>query len=279
MKKLKYILISILALFAVFLLINGIYCTNTVKVNHYSIKSNKQSPKLHFVFLSDLHSKEFGKNNSTLISKIKAQSPDFIAVGGDMMIRYSNDYSVMKNLLSQLAEIAPVYCVLGNHERDTADKTVFKSEINSTGALLLDNTDIEFEKDGQKVLIGGLTDYPYYEFEDPDYDTPDRYFWDEFNKKSENQYSILLHHQPEYIANKAEDSNIDLILCGHTHGGLIQIPFFGGVIAPNQGLFPKYDKGEFDFGDTKMIISAGLGSAYPVLRINNCAEICAVDVQ
>ena len=67
-------------------------------------------------------------------------------------------------------------------------------------------------------------------------------------------------------------------MCGHTHGGAVQIPFIGGVFAPNQGFFPKYDKGEFDLFDSKMIVSAGLGDAYPILRINNCPEISVVEI-
>ena len=75
-----------------------------------------------------------------------------------------------------------------------------------------------------------------------------------------------------------QDSNVDLVMCGHTHGGAVQIPFIGGLFAPNQGFFPKYDKGEFDLYDTKMIISTGLGDAYPVLRLNNCPEISVVEI-
>ena len=123
-----------------------------------------------------------------------------------------------------------------------------------------------------------MSDFPYYDFNAPDFDTPERYFWDDFKESSKDCYSILLHHQPEYLESIMQDSNVDLVMCGHTHGGAIQIPFVGGVFAPNQGFFPKYDKGEFDFYDTKMIVSAGLGDAYPILRLNNCPEISVVEI-
>ena len=278
MKKFKIIIISFIIIFVVCLLINGIYCTNTLEIKKYNYKTEKLNTKLRIVFISDLHNKEFGEKNRDLVNKIKEQSPDFIAVGGDMVTRYFDDDSVMEELFSQISDIAPTYCVLGNHERDLSDKLDFKNDINNTGALLLDNELIEFEKNREKILIGGLSDFPYYEFDAPDYETPERYFWDNFCEKSKNNFSILLHHQPEYIGDIAKDSNIDLILCGHTHGGLIQIPFIGGLFAPNQGLFPKYDKGEFNFNDTKMIVSSGLGNSNPVPRINNCAEITVVDI-
>ncbi len=276
-KKIK-ILLSVVLIIVAVTIADGIYCTNVIHTTYYSFTNDKNDAAMHFVLISDLHNKEFGEDNVRLVNKIKEQNPDFIAVDGDMVTRYFEDDSVMKELLSQLAEIAPVYCCLGNHERDLADKIDFESEINSTGALLLDNEYIEFDTGNGTVLIGGMSDYPYYEYDAPDYDNDERYFWDDFKEASENQYSILLHHQPEYIGNIVTDSNVDLVLCGHTHGGLIRLPFIGGLFAPNQGFFPEYDTGQFDFGTTHMVITSGLGNSNPLFRINNCAEICVIDV-
>lgn len=278
MKKILIPMLIIVAVIAVLLIINGIYCDNNIKVTNYNIKNTKSDAKLRFVIISDLHNKEFGKNNKELIDLVKAQNPDFIAVCGDMVVRGNPDTGVMRSVLFQLKDIAPTYCCLGNHELDSAAEIDFNTEINSTGAVLLDNQIIEFAKDNQTVIIGGLSDYPFYDFTAPEYNTPEHYCWDEMNEKAENQFSILLHHQPEYIADNASDSNIDVIACGHTHGGQIQIPFIGGLIAPNQGFFPKYDKGIYEFGDTKIIVSTGLGNNSFVPRINNQVEICVVDV-
>lgn len=276
-KTLKIITLSLLAL-AVTSIIYGLYCSNTIKIKNYSISTDKLNTSTKFVFISDLHCKEYGDKNSELVSKIKEQSPLFIAVGGDMVNKYSSDDHVMRELLPQLADIAPTYCILGNHELILKDEINFKNDINSTSAKLLDNEMVTIEANGEKILLGGMSDFPYYEFNAPDYDTPERYFWDDFKDKSKNGYSILLHHQPEYLESIMQDSNVDLVMCGHTHGGAVQIPFIGGLFAPNQGFFPKYDKGEFDLYDTKMIISAGLGDAYPVLRLNNCPEISVVEI-
>ncbi|MCD8025727.1 MAG: metallophosphoesterase [Clostridiales bacterium] len=276
-KKIK-ILLSVVLIIVAVTIADGIYCTNVIHTTYYSFTNDKNDAAMHFVLISDLHNKEFGEDNVRLVNKIKEQNPDFIAVDGDMVTRYFEDDSVMKELLSQLTEIAPVYCCLGNHERDLADKIDFESEINSTGALLLDNEYIEFDTGNGTVLIGGMSDYPYYEYDAPDYDNDERYFWDDFKEASENQYSILLHHQPEYIGNIVTDSNVDLVLCGHTHGGLIRLPFIGGLFAPNQGFFPEYDTGQFDFGTTHMVITSGLGNSNPLFRINNCAEICVIDI-
>lgn len=276
-KTLKIIILSLLAL-AVTSIIYGLYCSNTIKIKNYSISTDKLNSSAKFVFISDLHCKEYGDKNSELVSKIKEQNPLFIAVGGDMINKYSSDDHVMRELLPRLADIAPTYCILGNHELILKDEINFKNDINSTSAKLLDNGMVTIEANGEKILLGGMSDFPYYEFNAPDYDTTERYFWDDFKDKSKNGYSILLHHQPEYLESIMQDSNVDLVMCGHTHGGAVQIPFIGGLFAPNQGFFPKYDKGEFDLYDTKMIISAGLGDAYPVLRLNNCPEISVVEI-
>ena len=280
MKKFSIILGAIILMLFVTLVIWGVYCDNTIAITNYCVNNAKNDAKLKFVVITDLHNKEYGEKNADLAELVKEQNPDFIAVCGDMVNRGDSDTTKMKDVLEKLSKIAPTYCCLGNHERDNAAKfgTDFKSETNSTGAVLLDNEYIKFTKNGKSVLIGGMSDYPYYEFYTPDDDVPSRTLWEEFAEKAKNNFTILLHHQPEYIAEDAKKTDIDLIVCGHTHGGQIQLPFIGGVIAPNQGLFPKYDKGEFDLDGTKMIVCAGLSNTVFIPRINNQVEIGVVTV-
>ena len=280
MKNFSIILGAIILVLFVTLVIWGVYCDNTIAITNYCVNNTKNDAKLKFVVITDLHNKEYGEKNADLAELVKEQNPDFIAVCGDMVNRGDPDTTKMKDVLEKLSKIAPTYCCLGNHERDNAAKfgTDFKSETNSTGAVLLDNEYIKFTKNGKSVLIGGVSDYPYYEFYTPDDDVPSRTLWEEFAEKAKNNFTILLHHQPEYIAEDAKKTDIDLIVCGHTHGGQIQLTFIGGVIAPNQGLFPKYDKGEFDLDGTKMIVCAGLSNTVFIPRINNQVEIGVVTV-
>lgn len=281
MKKFSIILGAIILALFVTLVIWGVYCDNTIAITNYCVNNTKNDAKLKFVVITDLHNKEYGEKNADLAELVKEQNPDFIAVCGDMVNRGDSDTTKMKDVLEKLSKIAPTYCCLGNHERDNAAKfgTDFKSETNSTGAVLLDNEYIKFTKNGKSVLIGGMSDYPYYEFYTPDDDVPSRTLWEEFAEKAKNNFTILLHHQPEYIAEDAKKTDIDLIVCGHTHGGQIQLPFIGGVIAPNQGLFPKYDKGEFDLDGTKMIVCAGLSNTVFIPRINNQVELGVVTIK
>ena len=280
MKKFFIIIGAIILALFVTLVIWGVYCDNTIAITNYSVNNTKNDAKLKFVVITDLHNKEYGEKNADLAELVKEQNPYFIAVCGDMVNRSDPDTTKMKDVLEKLADIAPTYCCLGNHERDNAAEfgTDFKSEIDSTGAVLLDDEYIKFTKNGKSVLIGGMSDYPYYEFYTPEDDVPSRTLWEEFAEKAKDNFTILLHHQPEYIAEDAKKTDIDLIVCGHTHGGQIQLPFIGGVIAPNQGLFPKYDKGEFDLDGTKMIVCAGLSNHVFIPRINNQVEIGVINI-
>lgn len=280
MKKFFIIIGAIILALFVALVIWGVYCDNTIAITNYSVNNTKNDAKLKFVVITDLHNKEYGEKNADLAELVKEQNPDFIAVCGDMVNRGDSNTTKMKDVLKKLADIAPTYCCLGNHERDNAAEfgTDFKSEIDSTGAVLLDDEYIKFTKNGKSVLIGGMSDYPYYEFYTPEDDVPSRTLWEEFAEKAKDNFTILLHHQPEYIAEDAKKTDIDLIVCGHTHGGQIQLPFIGGVIAPNQGLFPKYDKGEFDLDGTKMIVCAGLSDTVFIPRVNNQVEIGVINI-
>lgn len=91
----------------------------------------------------------------------------------------------------------------------------------------------------------------------------------------ENQYTILLSHRPE-LFNVYAAHSIDLILSGHAHGGQVRLPFVGGLVAPNQGLFPKYDEGIYEIGPSKMVVSRGLGNSIFPVRINNRPELVVI---
>ena len=271
--KKNLIITSSLIIIFILIIAECIQSNYFLTVNEYSFNSKKITDDICIVYISDLHNKEFGENNSDLIKIISEQNPDFIAVGGDMVTRtYAND-DVMKNLLTRITEIAPVYCCMGNHERDLSTSLDIKSDIENCGAILLDNEYTNFTtKSGENILIVGISDYPYAETEENE-------FWRKFKESEEyakGNYTLLLHHQPEYTPSLLTDSKIDLALCGHTHGGLVQIPLLGGVIAPNQGLFPEYDKGVFEFGNSSMIVSSGLGVSNPVPRFNNPPEVSVI---
>lgn len=278
MKKFLIIFLSVLAALTLFLVIYGNYCNNALTVTQYTVENNKNNATLRVALLSDLHGKDFGENNKALVDTVKSENPDIIALCGDMVSNDTENLDVLENLLRNLKQIAPTYFVYGNHELDIKDKFDFEKLANDTGTTLLDNETTIIKTDKGSIVLGGLSDFPYYEFFKPEFDTPERYLWEEISLKSKTEFTILIHHQPEYLPSIVPDSDIDLILCGHTHGGLIRLPFVGGIIAPNQKVFPEYDKGLFELDKTDIIISAGLGNTSFLPRYGNPPEICIIDI-
>ena len=96
--------------------------------------------------------------------------------------------------------------------------------------------------------------------------------------KEEDRYVILLSHRPELFDCYVEN-DVDLIFSGHAHGGQLRIPFIGGIVAPNQGVFPKYDAGVFTEDNTNMVVSRGVGNSIIPLRVNNRPEVVLVELE
>ena len=82
-------------------------------------------------------------------------------------------------------------------------------------------------------------------------------------------------HTPTYF-DSYEEWGADLVIAGHTHGGLIRLPFLGGVFSPDRKLFPKYCYGKYEKNDTTMIISSGLSKGETGFRLFNRPEIVSI---
>lgn len=95
------------------------------------------------------------------------------------------------------------------------------------------------------------------------------------SRGDDSHLNVLLSHRPELIY-AYEEAGMDLVLSGHAHGGQVRLPFMGGLIAPNQGIFPKYTSGIHNVGDTSMVISRGLGNSIIPFRIFNRPELVVV---
>lgn len=277
-KPLRILFILFLGVFLIYIICATVYSNTVLTVNRYELTSEKLNTDLRIVLIADLHCKEFGENNRDLVKKIAEQNPDIIAVDGDMVTKGNTDYSVCMTLMPQLCPIAPTYYALGNHELELLDNTNFLEDLEKTGVHLLSNKMEFFEKDGEQILIGGIKNYPYFDFDAPDFDNPENAFLTEFLEAEKQHYGILLCHYPEYYLWKFNQLDLDLMLCGHTHGGLIRLPLIGGVIAPEQLFFPKYDMGLFQSETANMIITSGLGISHMVPRFNNPPEICVIDI-
>ncbi len=103
------------------------------------------------------------------------------------------------------------------------------------------------------------------------------------NKLSElmsdnDKYTLLLSHRPELFEVYVK-CGADLVLSGHAHGGQFRLPFVGGLVAPNQGLFPEYDAGLYTEGNTNMVVSRGVGNSILPFRFNNRPEVILIELE
>ena len=215
------------------------------------------------VQISDLHNTAF----RDLPEKITSLSPDIIVITGDIV-----HASPMDNALSfarQAVKIAPTYYVSGNHEHRMDYETLFK-ELQEIGITVLRNHSVSLERNGDNVCLAGIEDPIFY---------PDEAVEDKLQPLvQEDVYTILLSHRPN-LFDSYISCNADLVLSGHVHGGQFRLPFVGGLYAPNQGIFPKYDAGLFTEGKTNMIISRGLGNSSFPFRLFNRPEIVVVTLK
>ena len=247
---------------------------DTLEVSFYHLQSDKVETPFRIVQLSDLHLHEFGEKNAELVEWVRRLSPDIITITGDMNNHFNDDTHVVTELCAQLTEIADVYYVMGNHEwvDHIHRHTSIKKDIAATGVVMLENSYIETEINGNRVVIGGLVN---------EVSNYEKYTGPQFMEKfmSSDGFKVLLVHYPEYFLGTLNSFEIDLAMCGHAHGGLIRIPHFGGLYASDQGFFPDlYEGMQTVKGGSVVVISRGLGGEDKIPRINNNPELVVVDV-
>ena len=217
------------------------------------------SPKLNgiretkkIVFLSDLHNRMYGKENERFLEKLPA--------------------------------ICPVYCANGNHEqklKELPDKYEqsyegYKKALTACGIYMLENASETVRLDEAPVRISGL-EIPlraYARFGKKD--LPLKEITDRIGEHGE-EYQILLAHHPGYIQEYLE-YGADLILSGHYHGGVMQLPGIGGVISPDFTLFPKYSGGIYREGAQTVVVSRGLGTHSVPVRLWNWPELIVLEL-
>jgi uncharacterized protein len=259
-------------------------CNITISLDSYSVSLKNLTYPVRFILLSDLHGKSFGRENSRLIAKIQEQSPDAIFLDGDMIDRSADqtDVQVLLRLIERLHEIAPVYFAPGNHElKYMQTDASLLTQVAEAGAVVVNDSYVDVTIAGKPLRIGGTMGHAFYfgRSEEEFSSSPEYQFLKAF--EDTDVPKICLAHMPDtFIFNGAYNLwNVDLVLSGHTHGGLIRLPFIGGLYAPMQGWFPEYDRGYFRLGEhMQMVISAGLSGHGVIPRINNPPEIVVIDL-
>ena len=223
--------------------------------------------------ISDLHNAEFGEHNEELLSMLAGTAPDIIVLTGDLVDSRRTDVDVAADFAAQAMEIAPVYYVTGNHESRL--KRLFptlEARLEAAGVTVLRGEAVLLNRDGQQIQLLGVDDITFYtgNWEDQLPEDLERL-------KKEGLYTVLLSHRPDLLK-LYEKAGVDLVFTGHAHGGQIRLPWIGGILAPDQGFFPKCDSGLYTLGETNLMVSRGLGNSLFPFRVNNPPEIVVVEL-
>ena len=256
-----------------------VYDNFKIEVTEYAIESvdlPKNFDGFKIVHLSDLHNTEFGNDNEKLLKIIKEQKPDAVFVTGDTIDGFYTNIQIPIELFKEILKICDVYFVVGNHESRVNINiyTEFIDTLTEIGVNVLKDSCALIEKGEEKIQVIGLNDASEYK---ADYNSDYTVKITETinNLDDESFFSILLSHHPELFP-EYKNTDIDLVFSGHAHGGQFRLPFIGGIIAPEQGLFPEFDAGVFNENNTTMIVSRGLGNSIVPVRINNSPEVVVV---
>ena len=282
------IILIIVAVFIVYCLIEMIRELRDFRVTKYRICSQKLNGikrEKKIIFLSDLHNRMYGEENERLLESIRNQHPDLILIGGDMLVRKDgNSYDKTVHFLAKLPGICPVYCANGNHEQklkelpDEYEQSYeeYKKALTASGIHMLENASETVKLEEVPVKLSGL-EIPlgaYARFGKKELSLKE--ITDRIGEHGDD-YQILLAHHPgymkEYLAYGA-----DLILGGHYHGCVVQLPWIGGVISTNFTLFPKYSGGIYPEGEQTAVVSRGLGTHSVPLRLWNWPELIVLEL-
>lgn len=265
------IILALIAAAAAFLIKDS---RDDLEISRYEVKSQKLPESFDgfkIVQLSDLHGAEFGEDGMGLVEKVKELEPDIIALTGDF-VTDEGDLAAVEKLAARLTELCPVYFVSGNHEFGSGLAVKVRNILERAGVKYLSNEYLTISRGEDGILLGGVEDPLAY----ADMLSPDE-LAQKMNDAAPDAFKILLGHR-NYWMTEYPELPVDLIFCGHAHGGLIRIPGVGGLIGTDRRLFPDFDAGQFNNGRYTLIVSRGLGNSVSIPRIFNRPEIVCVEL-
>lgn len=265
------IILALIAAAAAFLIKDS---REDLEISRYEVASQKLPESFDgfkIVQLSDLHGAEFGEDGMELVDKVGSLEPDMIALTGDF-VTDEGDLAAVEKLAARLVKLCPVYFVSGNHEFGSGLAVKVRNILERAGVKYLSNEYLTISRGEDGILLGGVEDPLAY----ADMLSPDE-LAQKMNDAAPDAFKILLGHR-NYWMTEYPELPVDLIFCGHAHGGLIRIPGVGGLIGTDRRLFPDFDAGQFNNGRYTLIVSRGLGNSVPIPRVFNRPEIVCVEL-
>ena len=278
MKRKSKTILSLISFLLIIFIGWTLWGNTALEVNEYEIVSDRIPhgfDGFRIAQVSDLHNAEFGEGNNKLIQLLSQTEPDIILLTGDLIDSRQTNIKIALAFAQEAMKIAPVYFVSGNHEARVSEYEDLKMGLAEAGVIVLENQKVEITREGESITLMGIDDPSFQEsYLFGDAESVARQAIDDLQNESDG-YTILLSHRPELFELYVE-TGMDLVFSGHAHGGQFRLPFIGGLVAPNQGFFPKYDAGLFSEENTTMIVSRGVGNSIVPLRFNNRPEIIVV---
>lgn len=257
-------------------------------ITEYLIKTEKITNTVSgfkFLLISDLHSNDYGINLHEVIDVIKRENPDAILLAGDIINRKISDNVItIIKFISAIARRYKIFYALGNHEykikMNQEDYGNFYQEYKNVlidaGVTFLEDETVVLSKNNDKISISGLEiDSAFYSKLPPV--MGDGLVDKHLGNLETDMFKLLIAHNPDYFEQYA-GWGADLVVSGHMHGGTVRIPKLGGVMGTNLEILPKYDAGGYRIGNSRMIVSRGLGAHTIPIRINNRPEMVVVKI-
>lgn len=258
-----------------------LYFENTsLQLTEYQISFDalpKEFDGFRIALVSDLHGSVFGEDQSHLVSKISEFQPDIIAIAGDLFDEREFTLKPAEIFIESCKNIAPFFYVTGNHEVYSPYLDSFVEAMRDYNVTFLRNDVSIIRKGSSEIALIGIDDpLVFDEHSRKQKEGCELSLSSISSKIDEGTFTILLAHRPDFIDIYAS-SDIDLVLSGHAHGGMIRIPGIGGIISPGQGFIPKYTEGVYREKQTTMVVSRGLGNSGRFqVRILNRPELVLI---
>ena len=243
-------------------------------VRRYQVAAPGLCRPVRIVLLTDLHSTSHGDKQARLLRKIEACEPDFVLIAGDMVDKKRPTQET--EYLYQGLGAYPSYYTIGNHERSRADLEAVKAKAIECGVTVLTNETVTVDSEAGPLFISGIDDPSHTKQYAPDFDH--KKVAAELSEAAAERsgYQILISHRPELIGRY---TGFDLVVSGHTHGGLLRIPgLLNGLVSPGQGFFPKQAGGVYQHGDTTLVISRGLSRHWLRPRVFTRPEVVVIEL-
>ncbi len=245
-----------------------------LEVGHHQISVSKnfaQKP-LKILQLSDLHASEIVSLDfiKSAIERGLSYQPDLICLTGDYITRKYDQWDRYAEVLAALSNAAPTYATLGNHDgggwcghhiQGYEDTEEVRKLLEKSRITLLDNSVTQLQLCGWKLNLAGLGDVWAKEF------SPESAFKN-FSPSSDSA-TVVLSHNPD-TKDDLKNYPWDLLLCGHTHGGQVRLPFIGAPISPVKD--KRFVQGLHRWDKRWIHITKGVGNLYGV-RINCRPEV------